>query len=175
MKETALREAITALQDELETLLTEVREKKQTINALCRSLKENPLYEMEDEEKSVNRRPKRSQFFGRPFSTVAQEFLQMMGEPCTAEEITNGLREGAFDFPWESEQHRMVAITLVKNSATFMKLPNNTFGLVSWYPDRKVSKRVAKVSNGDVQEKEAGTGGKSQQEQINELIEENPA
>lgn len=168
MKEGALREAISALQDELDVLMAEVRDKKQTINALYRSLKENPPYEMED-EKSVSRRPKRSQFFGRPFSTVAQEFLQMMGEPCTAEEITNGLEEGAFDFPWDSDRLRMVAISLSKNSTQFLRLPNNTFGLRSWYPDLKKEKKAGKITNDDVPDRE------DQQEQIDELIKNDPA
>ena len=175
MNEGALREAISTLQDELDVLLVEVREKKQTINALYKSLKESPPYEMEDEI-SI-RKPKRSQFFGRPFATVAAEFLQMKGEPCTAEEITNGLKEGAFDFPWESDQLRMVAISLGKNTTMFLRLPNDTFGLKAWYPDLKKEpqKRGGKSSNGNVPSKEEGSAGLSQQEQINDLIKKNPA
>ena len=36
-------------------------------------------------------------------------------------------------------RERNVAISLAKNNLKFHKLPNNTFGMLSWYPD--VAKR----------------------------------
>jgi hypothetical protein len=37
----------------------------------------------------------------------------------------------------ENERLRPLAISLAKNNKVFHKLPNNTFGLVSWYENIK--------------------------------------
>jgi len=35
--------------------------------------------------------------------------------------------------PAEKDRLRMLALSLAKNNVKFHKLPNNTFGLLSWY------------------------------------------
>jgi hypothetical protein len=81
------------------------------------------------------------QYFGRPLSTVAQEFLERRKQACPAEEIMRGLIQGGYDFKsqrWqEKDWLRLFSITLAKNSKAFLRLPNGTFGLASWYPEAR--------------------------------------
>jgi hypothetical protein len=61
------------------------------------------------------------------------------GQPTSVE-------QGGFDFDatgWkEKDRLRMLAISLAKNNTKFHKLPNNTFGLLSWYDQAVLAKRT---------------------------------
>ena len=56
-----------------------------------------------------------------------------------------GLEAGGFDFKatdWKEKDYlRMLALSLAKNNAKFHKLPNGTFGLLSWYDQSVINKR----------------------------------
>ena len=133
-----LNAAIEELQSQLELQLQEVAETKKVINNLRKRMGLAPLYEDVTIEQTANIRP--DQFYGKPFATAAQEYLERSKRACSAAEILAGLVQGGFDFRttnWKSEEDRlrMVAISLAKNNVKFHKLPNNTFGLVPWYPN----------------------------------------
>ena len=151
-----LVQAIAKIQHDLDKLIVEVNKKKNVINEIYGIMGQPPLYQIEGESGAQPLR--RDQFYGKPFATAATEFLQMKRQACTAEEIFNGLKEGGFNFPWEeSDRLRSVAISLAKNTALFHRLPNDTFGLLSWYPDIDIQpkrKRVTKneQTNSDPQE-----------------------
>jgi hypothetical protein len=50
----------------------------------------------------------------------------------------------------EGDQKRGVAISLGKNSATFIRLPTDDWGLLEWYPNvREKKKRAGENGNGD--------------------------
>lgn len=152
MTQDVLREAIKKLEEDLGTLIAEVKKKRAAINVLHETIGEQPPYEIEEEPKTRQIvRP--DQFYGKGFATAAQEFLQIKKQACSAEEITRGLEEGGFDFPWNpNDRLRSVAISLAKNSTVFHKLPNNTFGLLIWYPNiqqkkAEIQKKDAKAEN----------------------------
>ncbi|MEI9475191.1 MAG: hypothetical protein WCO26_01250 [Deltaproteobacteria bacterium] len=151
-----LIQAIQKIQGDLDKLMVEVNKKKNVINEIYGILGQPAPYEIEGDTGTKPLRP--DQFYGKAFATAATEFLQRKRHACTAEEIYDGLKEGGFKFPWEeSDRLRSVAISLAKNSTLFHKLPNNTFGLLAWYPDIDAEpkrRRTAKNEqvNSDVQE-----------------------
>ena len=133
-----LSAAIEELEAQLEFQLREVVETKRVINNLRKRMGQDPLYEDESVESNGSIRP--DAFYGKPFATAAQEFLERRKGARSAADILLGLEEGGFDFRatgWKKadDRLRMVAISLAKNVQKFHKLPNSTFGLLSWYPN----------------------------------------
>lgn len=138
-----LTAAIEELQSHLEQQLAEASDTKKTINALRKRMGLDALYQDVSVEQVGAMR--RDQFYGKPLATAAQEYLERRKQACPADEIMKGLEQGGFDFdatPWkEKDRLRMLAISLAKNNVKFHKLPNNTFGLVTWYDAATIAKR----------------------------------
>ena len=151
MSQDPIRTAINKLEEDLTKLNMEVKKKRQAINVLYETLGEAGPYKIEGEPEA-SKVLRRDQFFGKPFATAAQEFLSTKKQACSAEEITHGLEEGGFDFEWPPKNRiRLVGMSLSKNSMVFEKLPNNTFGLLEWYPERQQKrKRIAKTEQNQV-------------------------
>jgi hypothetical protein len=84
---------------------------------------------------------RRDEYYGKPFATAAQLYLQRRKQACMPDEILKGLEDGGFDFRalgWkDGDRLRSLAISLAKNNKVFHKLPNGTFGLVDWYESIK--------------------------------------
>jgi hypothetical protein len=138
-----LTAAIEELQSHLEQQLQEASDTKKTINALRKRMGLEALYpDVSVEQVGALRR---DQFYGKPLATAAQEYLERRKQACPADEIMTGLEQGGFDFDatgWkEKDRLRMLAISLAKNNTKFHKLPNNTFGLLSWYDPAAINKR----------------------------------
>lgn len=134
--------AIEVLLVKLEEQNRSVTETKKMINSLRVMNGEEPLFTdaelQQSQTQGVSNRP--DIFYGKPFATAAREYLEMRKRACSAEEIMRGLEQGGFDFEWHlKDRLRNLAISLAKNTILFHKLPNNTFGLVNWYPE--VTKR----------------------------------
>jgi hypothetical protein len=130
-----LNAAIEELEEQLAMQMQEVVETKRVINNLRKRIGLPPAYDDVVAEQNGNIRP--DQFYGKAFATAAQEYLEMRKRACPATEILGGLIRGGFDFRttnWkEDDRLRSLAISLAKNNLKFHKLPNNTFGLTSWY------------------------------------------
>lgn len=79
-----------------------------------------------------------------------QLYLERDKQAHPAEDILRALEQGGFDFralDWgENDRGRILAISLAKNNVTFHKLPNNTFGLRSWYDDTILKRAEKKAS-----------------------------
>ena len=170
MKE-KLNAAIEVLIDQLQTQLEEVRETKKMINALRKRMGEEPMFSDIEESGTAVTRP--DLFYGKPLATAVQEYLEIRKRACTAEEILAGLEQGGFDFralEWkEKDRLRSLAISLAKNTKAFHKLPNNSFGLISWY-DQAILKRSEKASNdGTISSDAKKTGGLNQKEIKSEI------
>ena len=141
-----LSPAVESLRNQLREQEVEVIETKKMINALLRRMGDDT--EFPDVE--VGQLPLRSAgrpdlYYGKPFATAAQEYLERRKQACSADDITTALEQGGFDFKtlaWKDKKNwpRLTAISLAKNNQKFHKLPNGTFGLLSWYPD--VAKRI---------------------------------
>lgn len=138
-----LSPAVDALRAQLREQLAEADETKKMINSLLRRMGEEPEFGDSELDQRETTRPsiggRADQYYGKPFATAAQEYLERRKQACSAEEILRGLEQGGFDFRqlnWkEDDRKRSLAISLAKNNQKFHKLPNNTFGLVVWYPN----------------------------------------
>ena len=146
MNRDATLEVIKGLETDLEAIMAEVKKKKQTINALYEFMGEKPKYEDLVEVVHISK-IKRAQFYQKGFVPAVRMFLEMKGDPCSVEEIYNGLKEGAFDFPWTDNQLRNVSISLTKNPTVFHRLPGELIGLTSWYPNLKKKKTEGQTDN----------------------------
>src|SRR6266852_2675497 len=93
-----LGSAVEVLLEQLEVQLQEVAETKKMVNALHRRMGKEPMFaDVATEQVGVGPiRP--DQYFGRPLSTVAQEFLERRKQACQADEIMRGLIQGGYDF-----------------------------------------------------------------------------
>ena len=144
MSENVLMDAVKKIEEDIDTLLAEVKKKKQAINVLYESWGEQPPYKIEGETRT-GQNIRADIFYGKSFASAAAEYLEMRKQACSANEIMGGLEKGGFVFPWKPKDRlRNVAISLSKNSQTFEKLPNNTFGLESFYPTKVVATSTVK-------------------------------
>jgi hypothetical protein len=139
MKAEDLNPALDFLHRQLQDKLVEASEIKKTINGLLKQMGCEPEFtDVEAGQLTLRSVTRPDQYYGKPFATAAQEYLERRKQACSAEEIMKGLEQGGFDFKaagWRPEDRlRSLAISLAKNNAKFHKLPNNTFGLLSWYP-----------------------------------------
>ena len=138
MKE-KLNAAIEVLEGQLQEQLQQASETKKMINALLQRMGEQPRFGDVTVEQAASLAIRPDEYYGKPLSTAAQEYLKRRNQACTAEEILRGLEQGGFDFRslgWkDNDRLRSLAISLVKNTYTFHRLPNGTFGLLTWYPE----------------------------------------
>jgi hypothetical protein len=151
-----LTAAIEELQVHLDQQLQEAADTKKMINALLKRNGQEPLYPDVVVEQVGAIRP--DQYYGKALATAAQDYLERRKQACPAEDILRGLQEGGFDFEttgWkEKDRLRMLAISLAKNNQKFHKLPNNTFGLLSWYDPAFLAKRTERKQNGSAEKED---------------------
>ena len=136
-----LNAAVGVLLEQLKVQEKEVADTKRTINALLRRMGQEPIFQdtLPDSIYNVKARP--DEYYGKPFATAAQMYLQRRKQAVPGEQILEGLKDGGFDFDaqgWkENDRLRSLAISLAKNTKVFHRLPNGTFGLAEWYPNIK--------------------------------------
>lgn len=156
--------AIDALQQRLHQQILDVTETKKAINMLCKATGQEPMYR-DVEPESIAGSQRRDRYYGKPLATVAQQFLEARGEACTPEEIFQGLKAGAFDFKaqeWggnDKDWIRNLSISLAKNTKAFHRLPNGTFGLLTWYPDVVTDKKREAKTDAKTKAGSATSGG----------------
>jgi hypothetical protein len=94
-------------------------------------------------------------FFNKPFSAAVRNILLARAgaggnpNPASVDEIHEALVQGSFNFGTSGaeNQKNSIRISLGKNSAAFVRLPNSDlFGLVEWYGGRP--KKAKKNSSG---------------------------
>lgn len=113
---------------------------------------------------------KNDTFFGKRMGTAAREYLEMRyaaangTDPATTRQIFDALKAGGFVFETRDDGVAMISLRnmLRKASQTFLKLPNGTYGLRSWYPGARKPKNSASGDgaddvDGEFQETEATT------------------
>jgi hypothetical protein len=97
-------------------------------------------------------------FYGKRMGTAAREYLEMRksaGEgPAKPREIFDALTAGGFQFETKDEETALVSLraALRKNTTTFEKLPNGTYGLSVWYPGAKKLRRASAGAQLDAQD-----------------------
>ena len=132
-------------QTEISALEEQVRRKKLLVNHLCDELKAPRVYEgsTDDESgrgvKGVSVQP--DEFFAKPLATAVRLILEKRraaGQgPASAEDIYPIMIQGGFQFEAKNDANakRALAISLAKNTSTFVRLPNGYFALTDWYPE----------------------------------------
>jgi hypothetical protein len=133
--------AVAVLQRKLDEQMQAVAETKKIINMLLKSMGKPPQYADVAEGSGIIRA---DQFYGKPFATAAQKYLELRRQACQPDEILRGLMEGGFDFdimPWEkSDRLRSLSLSLAKNNLKFHRLKNGSFGLREWYDPEFLTK-----------------------------------
>ncbi len=106
-------------------------------------------------------------FYGKRQSTAIRVYLEMrkaQGQgPATPREIFEALKAGGYQFETKDETVALIGLRalLRKNSVTFHKLPNGSYGLLTWYPD-------AKAGKADEKEEKAGKADEKEEEEEKE-------
>lgn len=150
------------LQGAIEVLIEKLREQEQDIiatkkmiNSLRYMIGEAPLFQDNELQESQGI-PRADLYYGKPLATAAREYLEFRNRACTLEEILNGLIQGGFDFQslgWKHDRIRNnLAISLAKNTNVFHRLPNESIGLLTWYPEvikRKSEREKTQEINGE--------------------------
>lgn len=158
--------AVQALLKDLADQERKVIETKTTINKLCEVGGDPPMFsDIGGASTPTITAIRGDTFYGKAFTTAAREYLEMRRSqnlgPATTREIYDAIISGGFEFETDNPNNAMTGMrqTMSKNSNIFHRLPNNGWGLTSWYEKIKASKK-AKVSgdeDGEDQETEAAT------------------
>ena len=140
-----LKPAIDALLIDLADQEKQVTDTKLLINRLCARSGVEPMFPEAaagSSSASVSSiRP--DSFYGKVLNTAAREYLDMRKAanlgPATPREVYESLVKGGYasDAKDEVTATTIVRNTLRKNSSVFHRLPNGTYGLLSWYPNAK--------------------------------------
>jgi len=134
--------AIKALVGIIEKDETSIAENKKMVNRLCERAGRPPLYH--DIERGITSfgsvRP--DEYYGQPLAGAVRAILLARKSAgagaATVKEIYETLVKGGFKFDAKDENaQRGLRQSLTKNSQTFHKLPNGTYGLLEWYPGVK--------------------------------------
>jgi len=147
---TELQGAVNVLVGRIEQKARELTDMKRMVNSLCRELGQAELYsdaDLVDRASAARPTLDPDQFYGKPPTTAAREYLERRMKAVKLDEILDALERGGFDFDaqgWtEAQRLRHLGSSLGKNSVMFHRLPNDTWGLVKWYPNVvKDKKRV---------------------------------
>lgn len=136
-----LSAAIEELEVQLAEQLQEVANTKKIINSLLKRMGQEARYtDVSVEHKGAMRA---DEYYGKPLATAVQMYLERRHQAVTGEDILHGLEQGGFNFKplnWsDNARLRNLVISLVKNTKTFHRLPNGTFGLTGWYDPATVA------------------------------------
>jgi hypothetical protein len=149
-----VRKTIADLQRHLQDLMDEASDTKRTINSLCKTIGDPPLYKDADKKSVATIGPVRpDQYYGKALATVAREILEARQAtnlgPASVAELYDKMVEGGYQFDTTNVDNakRVLRISLAKNTATFHKLPGGTYGLREWYPAIKDKKKNGKPSD----------------------------
>jgi len=136
-----LSAAIEELEVQLQEQQQEVANTKKLINSLLKRMGQEPRYTDVSVEQGGAMRA--DEYYGKPLATAVQMYLERRRQAVPADDILRGLEQGGFNFKplqWsDNARLRNLVISLVKNSATFHRLPNGSFGLTGWYDEATIA------------------------------------
>lgn len=155
----SIKKAIEDMQVELLKQEEQVVTTKKLINQLCSYSKMPAMYPDSDLQVTASAVVvRRNSFFGRPLTTCVRDYLEMRQRAnlgaASLNDIFEALKQGGYDLQTisakaEGDQKRGVAISLGKNSATFIRLPTDDWGLNEWYPNVREKKRKNGENGGE--------------------------
>lgn len=132
---------IDAVIEQVNELEREIARKKLMVNDLCELAGRSVVYATADVPSSkglASLTP--DAFYGKKLATAVREVLERRkaagSGAATATEIYDALVQGGYHFETKNDENakRGLYQSLTKNSSTFHKLPNGTYGLREWYP-----------------------------------------
>lgn len=142
------QQTIADLEARLQQLNAESQKIKSAINCLCDVMGEPPKYDLDEKpEQMGGQRP--DEYYGRPLATVITEVLENRHTnkqgAASLDELFEQLVAGGYAFTGKSDgiKKRGLAISMSKNKK-FHHVPNDTWGLVKWYPNAKEVKESNK-------------------------------
>lgn len=136
-------DAIAELVRDIEAKEKEVVAIKKTVNLLRSQDGLPPIYTEKELAENVARGVaiEPGQFYTKPPTTAAREYLEARGKAALPDEIAAALERGSFDFGaqgWsKGNWARNLAISMSKNSGIFHRLPGGYYGLAKWYDLKK--------------------------------------
>jgi hypothetical protein len=134
---------VALVQSQIRDLERELTEKKKMANSLCELAGEPQIYPSIEPTSEGSLAIRADEFYGKALATAVRKILEKRAQAglgaATVSEIHDALVTGGFRFDAKSAANakRSLRISLTKNSATFHKLPNGTYGLLEWYPNAK--------------------------------------
>jgi hypothetical protein len=144
-----LNAAIAALERSLSETERKANALRSAINTLCEEAGKPPKYPdigETGEHLSVSTQIQSDTFYGKKQSTAIRMYLEIRKSqgvgPATPREVFEALRTGGYQFETKNEITALIGLRalLRKNTVTFHKLPNGTYGLATWYPDAKAGR-----------------------------------
>lgn len=142
--------AIDALERDLADLERKANETRVAINTLCRHAGMPPRYPEGGGGGSKSKplsQIRSDTFYGKKMSTAAREYLDMRRAsdlgPAKPREVFDALTKGGYTFGAKDDNTALTILraTMRKNSTTFHRLPDGSYGLLAWYPDAKPTKQ----------------------------------
>jgi hypothetical protein len=146
MSDDAVQKTIELVNAQIADLDRQLGEKKRMVNDLCKLAGRPAVYADADligSSVSLSTRP--DEYYGKPLATVVTMILEKRNAArlgaAAVNEIYDEMVTGGFGFGGKNDDNnkRGLYISLGKNTSTFHKLPNGTYGLLKWY-DVKESK-----------------------------------
>lgn len=137
---------IELIQSQIQKQEQEIAEKKRVINSLCPLAGIPAIYADVDSGAAVNGTIRPDEFYGRPLAEAVRAVLDRRKQSnqgaATVQEIYEAMKAGGFHFQAKNDDYakRGLYQSLMKNTATFHKLPNGRYGLRNWYPNVKSCK-----------------------------------
>ena len=138
-------QTIADLENRLKELQEESHKVKSAINCLCDVTGQPPIYDEIEEKPSKSVTIRSDEYYGRPLATVITEVLNKRKAveqgAATLNEIYKELVLGGCKLRGKNDgiKKRGLAIAMSKNPK-FHRLPNDTWGLIEWYPGIKEAK-----------------------------------
>lgn len=126
----------------------EMLEKKKMANDLCKMANLPPVYVIQEQTETTSVEQLRGdEYYGKALATVITLILESrkilgMG-PATVREIFDQMKAGGYLFETKNDANsqRGIRISMRKNPK-FHRLPTGKWGLLSWYPNIKESKKT---------------------------------
>jgi hypothetical protein len=142
---------IEMVQAQVRELEQQTLEKKRVANDLCKLADRPPCYADTQGTSAVTTSIRADEFYGKPLATAVRSILEKRAAAnlgaATVSELYESLVIGgmAFEVKNDANAKRGLYSSLSKNQA-FHKLPNGTYGLSEWYPNKP--KKEANGSDG---------------------------
>jgi hypothetical protein len=148
-------QTIIELQEKLSLVEQEANKIKRAVNLLCELDGKPPMYSDFDKMSEANTQLKGDEYHNMPQATAITAVMERRKSaniaPVTIEEIFGDLIAGGFQFTKgknEGIQKRGLAISMSKNRK-FYKLPNEKWGIKSWYNIKDTKETTHNINGND--------------------------